>query len=222
MTNSEGKKMDLILLGPPGSGKGTQAQKIVARYRIPQISTGDILRAAVKEQTPLGKEAKAYMDQGKLVPDEVVVGIVRERLKAPDCKKGFILDGFPRTVPQAEALEATLRAMNRRIDHVVSIEVNNEELLKRLTGRRTCRGCGAMYHLVFDPPTKEGLCDRCGGELYQRADDKEETIRERLNVYEAQTAPLIAYYRDKGNLRTIDGVGAMEQIFQTIVKVIEG
>jgi adenylate kinase len=214
--------MDLILLGPPGSGKGTQAQKIVERYQIPQISTGDILRAAVKEQTPLGKEAKAYMDQGKLVPDEVVVGIVRERLKAPDCKKGFILDGFPRTVPQAEALEATLRAMNRRIDHVVSIEVNNEELLKRLTGRRTCRGCGAMYHLVFDPPTKEGLCDRCGGELYQRADDKEETIRERLNVYEAQTAPLIAYYRDKGNLRTIDGVGAMEQIFQTIVKVIEG
>jgi adenylate kinase len=222
MTNSEGKKMDLILLGPPGSGKGTQAQKIVERYRIPQISTGDILRAAVKEQTPLGKEAKAYMDQGKLVPDEVVVGIVRERLKAPDCKKGFILDGFPRTVPQAEALEATLRAMNRRIDHVVSIEVNNEELLKRLTGRRTCRGCGAMNHLVFDPPKKEGVCDRCGGELYQRADDKEETITERLKVYEAQTAPLIAYYRDKGSLRTIDGVGAMEQIFQAIVKVVEG
>jgi len=214
--------MDLILLGPPGSGKGTQAKKIVDRYHIPQISTGDILRAAVKEQTPLGKEAKGYMDQGKLVPDEVVVGIVRERLKAADCKKGFILDGFPRTVPQAEALEATLQAMNRRIDYVVSIDVNNEELLKRLTGRRTCRGCGAMYHLIFDPPRKEGVCDRCGGELYQRADDKEETIKERLRVYDGQTAPLIAYYHDKGSLRTIDGVGAMEQIFQAIVKVVEG
>ena len=208
-------QMDLILLGPPGSGKGTQAQKIVERYHIPQISTGDILRAAVKEQTPLGKEAKAYMDQGKLVPDEVVVGIVRERLKAQDCKNGFILDGFPRTVPQAEALGATLQAMNRRIDRVISIDVNNEELVKRLTGRRTCRGCGAMYHLIFDPPQKQGVCDRCGGELYQRADDKEETIKERLKVYEEQTAPLIAYYRDKGSLRTIDGVGAMEQILSS-------
>jgi len=214
--------MDLILLGPPGSGKGTQAKKIVERYHIPQISTGDILRAAVKEQTPLGKEAKAYMDQGKLVPDEVVIGIVRDRLKAADCKNGFILDGFPRTVPQAEALAATLQTMNRTIDYVVSIDVNNEELLKRLTGRRTCRGCGAMYHLIFDPPRKEGVCDRCGGELYQRDDDKEETIKERLRVYDAQTAPLIAYYRDKGSLRTIDGVGAMEQIFQAIVKVVEG
>jgi adenylate kinase len=214
--------MNLILLGPPGSGKGTQAKKIVERYHIPQISTGDILRAAVKEQTPLGKEAKAYMDQGKLVPDEVVIGIVRDRLKAADCKNGFILDGFPRTVPQAEALAATLQAMNRTIDYVVSIDVNNEELLKRLTGRRTCRGCGAMYHLIFDPPRKEGVCDRCGGELYQRDDDKEETIKERLRVYDAQTAPLIAYYRDKGSLRTIDGVGAMEQIFQAIVKVVEG
>ncbi|OGP93700.1 MAG: adenylate kinase [Deltaproteobacteria bacterium RBG_16_54_18] len=214
--------MNLILLGPPGSGKGTQAKKIVERYHIPQISTGDILRAAVKEQTPLGKEAKAYMDQGKLVPDEVVIGIVRDRLKAADCKNGFILDGFPRTVPQAEALAATLQTMNRTIDYVVSIDVNNEELLKRLTGRRTCRGCGAMYHLIFDPPRKEGVCDRCGGELYQRDDDKEETIKERLRVYDAQTAPLIAYYRDKGSLRTIDGVGAMEQIFQAIVKVVEG
>jgi adenylate kinase len=220
--SSEGKQMDLILLGPPGSGKGTQAQKIVERYHIPQISTGDILRAAVKEQTPLGKEAKSYMDQGKLVPDEVVIGIVRERLKAPDCKNGFILDGFPRTVPQAEALEATLQGMNRRIDHVINVDVNNAELLKRLTGRRTCRGCGAMYHLIFGPPQKEGVCDRCGGELYQRVDDKEETIKERLKVYEAQTAPLIAYYRGKGSLRTIDGVGAMEKIFQAIVKVIEG
>jgi len=213
--------MDIILLGPPGSGKGTQAQKMVERYHIPQISTGDILRGAVKERTPLGMEAQGYMDQGKLVPDEVVVGIVRERLKESDCKGGFILDGFPRTVPQAEALDSTLGEMQRAIDHVVSIEVPNEELIKRLTGRRTCRNCGAMYHIVFDPPAKEGVCDRCGEELYQRDDDQEETIRARLQVYEEQTAPLIAYYRGKGLLRAIDGVGAIEEIFRNIVQAIE-
>jgi len=212
--------MDLILLGPPGSGKGTQAKKMVDRYHLPQISTGDILRAALKEKTPLGLEAKQYMDQGKLVPDEVVVGIVRDRLKASDCQGGFILDGFPRTVPQAEALETTLKAMNRGIGHVISIEVDNAELLKRLGGRRTCRNCGAMYHLVFDPPKKEGVCDTCGGELYQRADDQEKTIRERLKVYDKQTAPLIQYYRGKGLLRAIDGVGGVEEIFQRIVKAI--
>jgi len=212
--------MDLILLGPPGSGKGTQAKKMVDRYHLPQISTGDILRAALKEKTPLGLEAKQYMDQGKLVPDEVVVGIVRDRLKASDCQGGFILDGFPRTVPQAEALETTLKAMNRGIGHVISIEVANAELLKRLGGRRTCRNCGAMYHLVFDPPKKKGVCDTCGGELYQRADDQEKTIRERLKVYDKQTAPLIQYYRGKGLLRAIDGVGGVEEIFQRIVKAI--
>jgi len=212
--------MDLILLGPPGSGKGTQAKKMVDRYHLPQISTGDILRAALKEKTPLGLEAKQYMDQGKLVPDEVVVGIVRDRLKASDCQGGFILDGFPRTVPQAEALETTLKAMNRGIGHVISIEVDNAELLKRLGGRRTCRNCGAMYHLVFDPPKKKGVCDTCGGELYQRADDQEKTIRERLKVYDKQTAPLIQYYRGKGLLRAIDGVGGVEEIFQRIVKAI--
>ena len=213
--------MDIILLGPPGSGKGTQAQKMVERYHIPQISTGDILRGSVKEQAPLGVEAQRYMDQGKLVPDEVVVGIVRERLKESDCKGGFILDGFPRTVPQAEALDSTLGEMKRGINHVVSIEVPNEELIKRLTGRRTCRSCGAMYHIIFDPPAKEGVCDKCGGELYQRDDDQEETIRARLQVYEEQTAPLIAYYRGKGLLRAIDGVGAIEEIFQNIVQAIE-
>jgi adenylate kinase len=213
--------MDIILLGPPGSGKGTQAQKMVERYHIPQISTGDILRGAVKERTPLGMEAQGYMDQGTLVPDEVVVGIVRERLKESDCKGGFILDGFPRTVPQAEALDSTLGEMQRAIDHVVSIEVPNEELIKRLTGRRTCRNCGAMYHIIFDPPAKEGVCDRCGEELYQRDDDQEETIRARLQVYEEQTAPLIAYYRGKGLLRAIDGVGAIEEIFRNIVQAIE-
>ena len=213
--------MDIILLGPPGSGKGTQAQKIVEQYHIPQISTGDILRAAVKDRTPLGVEAQGYMDQGQLVPDEVVVGIVRERLLASDCNGGFILDGFPRTLPQAEALDVTLGEMKREIDRVISVEVNNEELLKRLTGRRTCRTCGTMYHLMFNPPKKDDVCDQCGGELYQREDDQEATIRARLQVYEEQTAPLIAYYRNKGLLRTIDGVGAIEEIFRNIVKTIE-
>ena len=213
--------MNVILLGPPGSGKGTQAQKIAEQYHIPQISTGDILRSAVKERTPLGVEAQGYMDQGKLVPDEVVVGIVRDRLMVSDCKKGFIMDGFPRTLPQAEALDATLGEMKWEIDHVISIEVDNEELLRRLTGRRTCRTCGAMFHLMFNPPKKDGICDQCGGELYQRDDDQEETIRARLQVYDEQTAPLIAYYREKGLLRTIDGVGKIEEIFQAIVKAFE-
>jgi adenylate kinase len=213
--------MDVILLGPPGSGKGTQAQKMAERYHIPQISTGDILRGAVKERTPLGVEAKGYMDQGRLVPDEVVVGIVRDRVKAPDCNGGFILDGFPRTLPQAEALDATLQEMKRGIDHVVSIEVGTEELIRRLTGRRTCRTCGTMYHLIFNPPIKEGICDTCGGELYQRDDDQEATIRARLQVYREQTTPLIAYYRERGLLRTIDGVGAIEEIFEEIVQAIE-
>ncbi|RLB07520.1 MAG: adenylate kinase [Deltaproteobacteria bacterium] len=214
--------MNLILLGPPGSGKGTQAQMMTERYHIPQISTGDILRAAVKEGTPLGREAKRYMDQGELVPDEVVVGIVKDRLNASDCNSGFILDGFPRTLPQAEALDTTLKAMERGIDHVVSIEVDKDELIRRLTGRRTCRRCGAMYHIIFDPPKRDGICDRCGGELYQRDDDKEETIRARLQVYERQTAPLIEYYRKRGILRSIDGVGEIEEIFQKIIKAIEG
>ena len=214
--------MNLIFLGPPGSGKGTQAKMLVDKYGIPQISTGDILREAVKEGTPLGKEAKKYMDEGKLVPDEVVVGIVRERLKEPDCTKGFILDGFPRTIPQAEALDKTLQEMGKGIDHVLSLEVDREELVRRLSGRRTCKKCGAMYHIIFDPPKKEGICDRCGGELYQRDDDKEETIRERLRVYEEQTAPLIEYYRKKGLLRPINGVGKIEEIFARIREAIEG
>lgn len=212
--------MNLVLLGPPGSGKGTQARMMIERYNIPQISTGEILRAAVIKGTPLGREAKRYMDQGKLVPDEVVVGIVRERLKASDCTGGFILDGFPRTLPQ-EALNAALGNMGREIDHVVSIEADNEELIKRLTGRRTCRSCGAMYHIAFDPPTRDGVCDKCGGELYQRDDDKEETIRARLQVYEDQTAPLIEYYRKQGLLRSVDGVGEIGEIFQKIMKIIE-
>jgi len=208
------------MLGPPGSGKGTQAKRLTERFGIPQISTGDILREAVKEGTPLGKEAKRYMDEGKLVPDEVVVGIVRERLKEPDCEKGFILDGFPRTVAQAEALDRILEEMGRKIDHVIDIEVSEDELLKRLTGRRTCKRCGAMYHIIFNPPKRDGICDQCGGELYQRDDDKEETIKARLKVYREQTAPLIDYYEKRGLLRRIEGSGKIEEIEERILKAI--
>jgi adenylate kinase len=213
--------MNLILLGPPGAGKGTQAQMIVERYHIPQISTGDILRKAVKEGTPLGKKAKAFMDQGQLVPDEVVTGIIDGRLRAPDCNPGFILDGFPRTIAQAEALQPILNKMGKSIDHVINIEVETEELVRRLTGRRTCKNCGAMFHILFHPPQAEGICDRCGGTLYQREDDKEETIRIRLNEYQRQTAPLIQYYQLKNSLRSIQGVGGQEEIFERIIRLLD-
>ncbi len=212
--------MNLILLGPPGAGKGTQAQRMVERYHIPQISTGDILRAAVKESTPLGMKAKGFMDQGQLVPDEIVIGIIEERLKANDCDPGFILDGFPRTIPQAEALQPILSKIGKKIDHVINIEVDPEELVRRLTGRRTCKKCGAMFHLLFQSPKKEGICDRCGGTLYQRADDKEETIRTRLKEYGKQTSPLIQYYRSKKTLRSVQGVGGPDQIFDQIVRLL--
>lgn len=214
--------MNLILLGGPGAGKGTQAKKLIEKYRIPQISTGDILRAAVKEGTPLGKKAKEYMDAGKLVPDEVVIGIVEERLKQPDCKKGFILDGFPRTVAQAEALDQALMKMGTALDHVISIEVDEEELVTRLTGRRTCKNpnCGMMYHIKFNPPKKEGVCDKCGSELYQRDDDNETTVRSRLATYNQATKPLIDYYRNKGLLRPIQGVGSIDDIFNKIVTIL--
>ena len=213
--------MNLILLGPPGAGKGTQAQLMVDRYHIPQISTGDILRAAVKDKAPLGVKAKGFMDQGKLVPDELVIGIIEERLKAADCHPGFILDGFPRTIAQAEALQPILSKMGRSIDHVVNIEVEDEELVRRLTGRRTCKNCGAMFHIVFHVPKRQGICDRCGGTLYQREDDKEETIRTRLKEYQKQTAPLIQYYQQKKTLRSIQGVGGQEQIFEQIVRLLD-
>ena len=213
--------MNLILLGPPGAGKGTQAQRMVDRYHSPQISTGDILRAAVKESTPLGMKAKGFMDQGQLVPDEIVIGIIEERMKAKDCNLGFILDGFPRTIPQAEALQPILTKIGKKIDHVINIEVDPEELVRRLTGRRTCKNCGAMFHLLFQLPKKEGICDRCGGTLYQRADDKEETIRTRLKEYEKQTAPLIQYYQGKKTLRSIQGVGGPDQIFDQIICLLD-
>ncbi len=212
--------MNIIMLGPPGAGKGTQAKMMVDKLGIPQISTGDMLREAVREGTDLGRKAKEYMDAGKLVPDEVVIGIVKERLGQPDCDKGFILDGFPRTIPQAEALDKVLEELGRGVEYVINVAVPNEELITRLTGRRTCKQCGAMYHVVFNPPRKEGVCDKCGGELYQRDDDKEETIRQRLRVYEEQTAPLIEYYRGKGVLFDIDGTGSIGEIFEKIAKVL--
>jgi len=212
--------MNLILLGPPGAGKGTQAKKMVDAYGIPQISTGDMLREAVKNQTQLGKEAKKFMDAGQLVTDEVVIGLVKERLAKPDTDKGFMLDGFPRTVPQAEALDKVLADLKKDINHVVSIEVANEELMGRLTGRRTCKACGSGFHVIFDPPKAEGKCDKCGGELYQRDDDNEATVSNRLKVYDSQTKPLIDYYQGKSLLRPIDGVGAIDDIFGRVKAVL--
>ncbi len=215
--------MNLILLGGPGAGKGTQAKKLIDKYGIPQISTGDILRAAVKEGTEMGRKAKEYMDAGKLVPDEVVIGIIKDRLAQPDCRKGFILDGFPRTVPQAEALDKVLASLDSKIDHVVSIDVDEEALVTRLTGRRTCKSaaCGQMYHVKFTPPKKDQVCDKCGSELYQRDDDNETTVRSRLATYNQATKPLIEYYSKKGLVRPIAGVGSIEEIFNKIVTILD-
>lgn len=214
--------MDLILLGPPGAGKGTQAKMMADRWEIPQISTGDILREAVKEGRPLGLEAKGFMDRGELVPDRVVIGIIGERLEEKDAAGGFILDGFPRTIPQAEALQEILTDLGRKVSCVLSIEVEEEKLVVRLTGRRICRNCGQSYHLVFNPPARDGICGRCGGELYQRDDDKEETIRQRLAVYWEQTQPLVAFYERKNLLKRIDGSDSKEKILSRIVEVVEG
>lgn len=214
--------MRIVLLGGPGSGKGTQAKKLTEKLQIPQISTGDIFRAAVKEGTPMGLKAKEYMDKGELVPDEVVVGVVEERLAKPDLGSGYMLDGFPRTLPQAQALDKILEGQGKNIDHAILVDVPDEELVKRLAGRRTCKNseCGAMFHVMFNPPKKEGICDKCGSELYQRADDQEATIRERLSVYNSQTAPLIDYYRQKELLRAVEGVGPIDQIFASIQKIV--
>ncbi|RLF16922.1 MAG: adenylate kinase [Thermoprotei archaeon] len=212
--------MRLIIFGPPGAGKGTQAQLLANKFGIPQIATGDILREAVKEGTDLGKMAKTYMDRGQLVPDEVVIGIVEERLRRPDCAKGFILDGFPRTVKQAEALENMLKKLGVKLDAVVNLEVDEEEVVKRITLRRTCRNCGAVYHLVFNPPKKEDVCDRCGGPLYQREDDREETVRNRLKVYRKQTEPVLKFYEARGLLRNINGNLSIDQVFQEVLKAL--
>jgi adenylate kinase len=210
----------IVLLGPPGAGKGTQAKFIQEQFGIPQISTGEILRKAVSDHTVLGNKASVYIQAGKLVPDDLMLGIVTERLSADDCTKGYILDGFPRTVPQAVGLETWLKSLASQLDRVLYINVPEEALVQRLVGRRTCKGCGSLYHMEFDPPGQPGVCDRCRGELYLREDDREEIITARLDVYETQTAPLIEYYREKGLLTKIDGVGSVEnvkgRVFQTL------
>ena len=208
--------MKIILMGPPGAGKGTQAEKLVELYQIPHISTGDMFRKAQKDGTELCLKAKEYMEQGQLVPDEVTVGIVRERLAEADCKDGFLLDGFPRTVQQADALDGILKDLGMALDRVINIEVDKAFLVDRLTGRRVCRTCGATFHVVNKAPKVEGVCDKCGGELYQRNDDKIETVSNRLDVYAAQTAPLIEYYQSKGVMSSIDGSKSMEDVLADI------
>ncbi len=212
--------MNIILIGPPGAGKGTQAKRMIDRLGVPQISTGDMFRAAVKEGSPMGKKAKEYMDKGALVPDDVVIGVVRERFQKPDAQKGFVLDGFPRTLEQAKALDGLLSDMGTKLDHVVVIEVPDDFLVERLTGRRTCKGCGYMHHVKFDAPKKEGVCDKCGGELYLRDDDKEATIRDRLTTYHGQTSPLIDYYSKANIVRKVDGTKSMEDVQNAIKKAI--
>lgn len=214
--------MRIILLGPPGAGKGTQAKLLIERLQVPQISTGDMLRAAVKDGTPLGRQAKAFMDRGALVPDDVIIGLVRERLQNPDCTRGYILDGFPRTVAQAEALEKTLEDLRLSLDHVLCLDVPSEDLVVRIAGRRTCRQCGAMSHVRFSPTRRDGVCDACGGETYQRDDDREDTVRRRLAVYAEQTAPLVRFYEGRGLLRRIAGTGEIGEIFARMVQSLGG
>jgi adenylate kinase len=211
----------VVLLGAPGAGKGTQAKMLIEKYKIPQISTGDILRKAVSDGTPLGKEAKVIMDQGGLVSDKIVLGLVEERIQQPDCKAGFILDGFPRNTAQADALDKMLVAMGAPLNFALNIDVDMNDLLKRLTGRRTCKKCQQMYNLFFSAPKKEGVCDKCGGELFQRDDDKEETIKKRLDVYQKQTSPLIDYYSKKSIMKTVMGVGSIDDIFKKVTAVLD-
>lgn len=214
--------MYLLLMGPPGAGKGTQAAKLVERYELPHVSTGDIFRGALQERTPLGLEAKRYMDVGALVPDQVTVGITRERLAKSDCIGGFILDGFPRTLQQALALDQMLAKMGIRLNRVVNIVVSDDELIPRLTGRRICQSCGSTYHLAFRPPAVPQVCDRCGGELYQRDDDREDTVRERLGVYHRQTQPLIQYYRERDVYTEINGAQPTDLVFRDIIVSLTG
>lgn len=214
--------MHILLMGPPGAGKGTQAANLVKEFDIPHISTGDMFRAAVKEGTELGKQAKACMDAGKLVPDEVTIGIVKERLSKPDCKKGFILDGFPRTVEQADALSGILKELGISLSCVLNITVPAADLIERTVGRRICKSCGATYHVKFNPSKKAGVCDTCAGDLYQRADDSEETMKNRLSVYEAQTKPLIAYYEKAGVYKEIDGRQPIDDVKAAMIAALKG
>ena len=212
--------MRLILLGPPGAGKGTVAKPLMDKYHLPQISTGDILRQAVKDGTELGKLAKSYMDRGDLVPDDVIIGIVKERIKADDCMPGYIFDGFPRTVPQAEALDRVLQELGTPLTAVINMDVPEDVVVARLSGRRTCRSCGALFHIIFNRPAKEGVCNACGGELYQRDDDNETTIRQRLGVYRQQTFPLIEHYAKHGLIKTIDGSVEAKEVAAAVLNAV--
>lgn len=214
--------MRLVLLGPPGAGKGTQAQALSARWGIPQIASGDLLRAAVREGSELGHEAVGYMDRGQLVPDDLVLKLIVERLQKKDARDGFILDGFPRNVSQARALADRLEAARLKLDKVVAVMLPDEEVVKRISGRRTCRNCAAMYHVTFEPPVKAGVCDKCGGELYQRADDAEQTVLDRIKVYHAATQPLLEHYARLGLLAQVDGVGPTGQVEKRIIAALGG
>ncbi len=216
----ERKSMKIIMLGAPGAGKGTQAKMIADTYKIPHVSTGDIFRANIKEGTELGKEAKKYMDQGLLVPDELTVKILLDRVAKDDCKNGYVLDGFPRTIPQAEVLDKALTELGDKIDFAINVDVPDENIINRMSGRRACLACGATYHIKHVPPKKEGICDRCGKELVLRDDDKPETVKNRLNVYHEQTQPLIDFYTKKGVLKTVDGTVDMMDVFDAIKKIL--
>lgn len=212
--------MKIIMLGAPGAGKGTQAKQIAGKYNIPHISTGDIFRANIKNGTDLGKKAKEYMDQGLLVPDELTCDLVMDRISHDDCKNGFVLDGFPRTIPQAEALDEALKKIGQSMDFAINVDVPDSHIVNRMSGRRACLGCGATYHVVAIPPKKEGICDICGAELVLRDDDKPETVQKRLDVYHEQTQPLIEYYDKQGILKTVDGTMQMEDVFASIAKIL--
>ena len=212
--------MKIIMLGAPGAGKGTQAKKLSEKYGIPHISTGDIFRANIKNNTELGQKAKGYMDAGQLVPDELVVDLVVDRIKEQDCFKGFILDGFPRTIPQAEALDYALNNQNEKIDYAINVDVPDENIINRMSGRRSCKDCGAIFHVQYNPPKKENCCDVCGGELILRDDDKAETVKKRLDVYHEQTAPLIAHYKEAGSLHEIDGTQDIKVVFEEIKSIL--
>jgi len=212
--------MNILFMGPPGAGKGTQAANIVNKYNLPHISTGDMFRAAIANQTELGMTAKRYMDEGNLVPDDVTIGIVRERLSESDCQGGFLLDGFPRTVEQAKALDEIMIELAKSIEHVINIEVDFDVLKDRLTGRRICKDCGATYHVMFNPPKQADVCDKCGGDLYQRKDDNAETVASRLSVYTSQTKPLLDYYQNTGNLVNVNGLNDIDVVFANIEKVL--
>ena len=212
--------MKIIMLGAPGAGKGTQAQRIAEKYGIPHISTGDIFRANIKNGTELGKKAKAFMDQGLLVPDELTVDLVMDRISQPDCKEGYILDGFPRTIPQAEALTEALAKIGEKMDYAINVEVPDENIIDRMSGRRACVACGGTYHIKYNPTKKEGICDACGGELILRDDDKPETVKQRLEVYHTQTQPLIDYYTKEGILKEVDGTQDLQKVFDDITAIL--